>query len=247
MRRDVGWASYGPLPEAVPVPGVSGEGELRPELADVRRLLRRAVRGVIGAARAGDGSTLSRILADHLGVVGELEVVAEAWPPYEHVNVQAGLDAWSSAEGRQAELVGIVGWQHRPFGLAELLAQGPDPHDPFGPSPGTASPVNRASGPDGEVRPCLQCALLLVTEGDVRTAVLVRGPEAEMGRPVASVQIVSTDPGGAAATAAEIRRLALERNVFRGQVSGGWPSSGTCSAGRCSRSAVTSSASRRRC
>jgi hypothetical protein len=218
MRREVGWATYGPLPDVVPAPGASGDGQLRPELADVRRLLRRAVHGMVGAARAGERSTLSRVLVEHLGAAGELEVVAEAWPAYEHVNVQAGLDAWTSAEDRRAELVGIVGWQHRPFGLAELLAQEPDPHERFGPRPGTASRVNRAGGPDGEVRACLQCALLLVTEGDVRTAVLVRGPEAEMGRPMATVQVVSTAPGGAAATAAEIRRLALERNVFRGQV-----------------------------
>jgi ATP-dependent 26S proteasome regulatory subunit len=39
-----------------------------------------------------------------------------------------------------------------------------------------------------------------------------------MGRPVVTIQIASTRPGGAAATAAEIRRLAFERNVFRGQV-----------------------------
>jgi hypothetical protein len=218
VRREMGWSSYGPAPAVLPASARAGDGELRPELADVGRLLRRAVHGVVGAARAGERGTLARTLLEHLGTDDELEVVEETWPGYEHVNVQAGLDAWSAAEGRATELVGIVGWQHRPFGLAELLGQEPDPHDRFGPRPGTASRVNRACGPDGEVRACLQCALLLVTEGDVRTAVLVRSPEAEMGRPVVSIQIASTRPGGAAATAAEIRRMAFERNVFRGQV-----------------------------
>jgi ATPase family associated with various cellular activities (AAA) len=217
-RREMGWVSYGPAPGVLPAPARAGDGELRPELADVGRLLRRAMHGVVGAARAGEHSTLARVLVEHLGTDDELEVVAESWPAYEHVNVQAGLDAWSAEEGRRTELVGVVGWQHRPFGLAELLGQEPDLHERFGPRPGTASRVNLASGPDGEVRACLQCALLLVTEEDVRSAVLIRGPEAEMGRPVVTVQIASTGAGRAAATAAEIRRLALERNVFRGQV-----------------------------
>jgi hypothetical protein len=214
----MGWVSYGPAPGVMPAPGRAGEGELRPELADVGRLLRRAVHGVVGAARAGERSTLSRILADHLGVDHELEVVEETWPGYEHVNVQAGLDAWSAEDSRVGSVVGIVGWQHRPFGLAELLAHEPDAPEGFGLRPGTASRVNRPSGPDGEVRACLQCALVLVSEDDVRTAVLVRGPEVEMGRPVVTVQIASTGAGRAGAHAAEIRRLAFERNVFRGQV-----------------------------
>ena len=217
-RRSRGWSAYEPLPAVVPAPSTGPDGGLRPELADVGRLLRRAVHGVVGAARAGERSTLSRVLAEHLGDDGEGEVVEESWPAYEHVNVQAGLDAWLGAEGRTSALVGIVGWQHRPFGLADLLARETDPYEVHGPRPGTASRVNRASGPDGQVRACVQCGLYLVTDGDVRTALLFRGPEAEMGRPVVSVQVTSTEPGRAARAAAEIRSLALERNVFRGQV-----------------------------
>ena len=217
-RRSMGWASYEPAPTVLAAPGRSGDAELQPELADVGRLLRRAVRGVVGAARAGERSSLTRVLVEHLGADDELEVVEETWPPYEHVNVQAGLDAWAAAAERTSELVGIVGWQYRPFGLADLLGQETDPHDHHRPRPGTPSRVNRPSGPDGEVRACLQCALLLVHEGDVRTAVLVRGVDEEMGRPAVGVQIVSTEPGRATRAAAEIRALALERNVFRGQV-----------------------------
>jgi hypothetical protein len=214
----MGWSSYGPAPSVVAVPAPAGDGELRPELADVGRLARRMVRRAVWAARAGEQSTLSRVLLDHLGAGGEFEVVEETWPSYEHVNVQAGLDAWTAAAERTADLVGIVGFQHRPFGLADLLGSGSELHDFHGPRPGTPTRVNRGSGPDGEVRACLQCALYLVSEGDVRTAVLVRGPEAEMGRPVVSVQIASTDAGAAARSAGEIRALAFEHNVFRGQV-----------------------------
>jgi Cdc6-like AAA superfamily ATPase len=212
-----GWVAYGP--------GIDGGGPapsepLRPELADVGRLLRRGVRAVVGAARADERVTLSRILAEHLGDgAPSLEVVQENWPGYEHVNVQAGLDAWLAEPGRTAELIGIVGYQHRPFGLGELLtaAEGA-PHDPFGPRPGNPSRVNRACGPDGEVRPCVRCGLYLVTEGEARLAVFFRGPEPEMGMPMIQLHVAGTDPELARRAASAIRSEALARNVFRGQV-----------------------------
>ena len=191
----------------------------RPELADVGKLVRRGVRAVVGAARAEDRVTLSGLLLAHLGpVAAELDVVEETWPGYEQVNVQAGLDSWLAAEGRQSQLVGVVGFQHRPFGLGELLSEGPTVHDPFGPRPGNASRVNRAAGPDGETRPCVRCGVYLVTDGAARTAVLLRGPEPESGMPQASVQVVSTDPALAARAVAEVRAAAMAQNVFRGQV-----------------------------
>jgi hypothetical protein len=220
VTADFGWSSYSPLPSTVPVNGATPDEELRPELADVGRLVRRGLRAVVGAARAGESVTLSRMLAGHLGeAAAELEVVQEGWPGYEHVNVQAGLDAWLDHPGRAAELVGIVGYQHRPFGLGELLTgvEG-SPHDPFGPRPGNPSRVNRAVGPDGAVRPCVRCGLYLVTEGDTRLAVFFRGPEPEIGMPVTSLHVAGTDPELARRAAAEIRAEALARNVFRGQV-----------------------------
>src|SRR3954452_7359327 len=134
MNGATGWVSYGPAP----VPDSGPPEPLRPELADLGRLVRRGVKAVVGAARAEERITLSRILAGHLGDgAAEFEVVQERWPGYEHVNVQAGLDAWLAGPGRTAELIGIVGYQHRPFGLGELLT-GVEaaPHDPFGPRPG---------------------------------------------------------------------------------------------------------------
>ena len=196
-----------------------GPAAVRPELADVGKLVRRGVKAVVGAARAEDRVTLSGLLLGHLGTSGAaLDVVEETWPGYEHVNVQAGLDTWLSHGGRTAQLVGVVGFQHRPFGLGELLSAGPEAHDPYGPRPGNASRVNRAAGPDGESRPCVRCGIYLVTEGAARTAVLLRGPEPESGMPQTTVQVVSTDPGQAARTAAEVRAAAMAENVFRGQV-----------------------------
>jgi hypothetical protein len=215
--RAYGYAPY--LPEGRP----TSNGDLRPELADVGRLVRRGVRAVVGAARAEERSGLARIIAEHLACDPQtLEVVEETWPAYEHINVQAGLDAWLAEPGRSAELVGVVGYQHRPFGLAELLFEQGPANDPFGPRPGTAARVNLACGPDGEVRACVRCGVYLVTEGlpdhPARTVVLLRAAAPEFGLMLLSVQVVSSDPALPSRAASGIRAAALEHNVFRGQV-----------------------------
>jgi hypothetical protein len=215
VGEDFGWSAYGP--GVVTTPGPDGGTQERPELADVGRLLRRGVSAVVGAARAGERPTLSRILHEHLGAAAGLDVVEETWPHYEHVNVQAGLDAWLAEPVRTWSLVGVVGYQHFQFGLGELLASEQTPF-PHGPRPGNPATVNVACGPDGAVRPCVRCGIYLVTEGDIRTAVLLLGAAEEFGRPRISVQVVSTDPAAAARAAEEIRAAALEHNVFRGQV-----------------------------
>jgi hypothetical protein len=66
LVRQFGWSAYGPVPGIAPG-GAAGEGDLRPELADVGRLARRGLRAVVGAARAVEQPRLPRILADHLG------------------------------------------------------------------------------------------------------------------------------------------------------------------------------------
>ena len=68
------------------------------------------------------------------------------------------------------------------------------------------------------MRPCVVCAVYLVTEGERRTALLLRGPDRGGMHEGVSLQIVSTEPGAAAQTAVEVRRLTLGHNVFRGQV-----------------------------
>jgi hypothetical protein len=212
------WASYGVVPGVVPT-GSTPDEELRPELADVGRLARRGLRAVVGAARAVDRPRLSRILGDHLGPgATAFDVVEETWRGYDHVNVQAGLDAWLADPRRTWELVGVANFQHAMFGLGDLLAGGGGSHDPMGLRPGNPATVNLACGPDGEVRPCLRCGLYLVTQGAVRTALLLREADPHFGNNQVSLQIVSTDAATAPRVAAEIRAAALEHNVFRGQV-----------------------------
>jgi hypothetical protein len=217
VARGHGWSTYAPMPTVYRDPSPE-DGVLRPELADLGRLARRGMRAVVKSARAEDRPRLSRILVEHLGrEAGAFDVVEETWPPYDHVNVQAGIDAWLAEPVRTHDLVGVVTQHGQPVALAELLSQ-EGPADHFGPRPGNAARVNVASGPDGQVRACIRSGLYLVTEGEARTAVLLRAPTPEFGHGELSVQVVSTDEGRAARAAAEIRAAALENNVFRGQV-----------------------------
>ena len=47
---------------------------------------------------------------------------------YDQVNVQAGLDAWLAEPNRTFDLVGVAGFQHARFGLADLLNPAATPH-----------------------------------------------------------------------------------------------------------------------
>ena len=223
-KQELGWFAWAPgtgeaFPAALPRSAGPERGD-RPELADVARLGRRALRGVLRAARSDLGPTLRGALLDHLGVLAtDVAVVEESWPAYDHVNVQAGLEAWLAEPGRDHEVVGVTGFQHREFGLAELL-DGRTAGAVGAPARATWPRVNLAAGPDGAGAPLRA------------PAPSTWSPRASGARPCCcaartgaacsegvSLQVVSTEPGvRPRAAAVEVRRLALAHNVFRGQV-----------------------------
>lgn len=213
-----GWFAYRPMPSVIAGASITEPTEAtRPELADVGRLARKAMRRVVATARSDERATLSKVLREHLGAdAQDLAVVDESWRPYEHVNVQVGLDAWLDAPSRVHHAQGVMGFQHHQFGLAELMDPTSGVHNPFGPRPGNLARTNRACGPDGQVMACVMCAVYLVTDGDRRTALLLRAVDPESG--MTSLQIASTEEGFAAQAAEEIRASTVAHNVFRGQV-----------------------------
>lgn len=211
--------SYGPglVSTGTGVDGVEGQDD-RLRLSDVGKLARRARRRIVGAARADERTTFHKLIVEHLGVdPHRVDVVQESWPTYDHVNVQAGLDAWLSAPGRDHRLVGVGNTRHREFGLADLMRDD-GRRDPFGPGPGNVERVNFASGPGGAVRPCVAAGLYLVAEGDGRAVLLFRRGRAEMGEAASSIAIASADADLAVRIAAEVRHLAVVHNVYRGQL-----------------------------
>jgi ATPase family associated with various cellular activities (AAA) len=186
----------------------------QPELADVARLARRLVYRAVDAARTED-KPLRRLLLDHLGADADgLPSVSGSWPTYQHVNLQAGLDAWLAGPGRRFELVGIAGaMRGMDYGIGLLIA------DPAGHGLGSGGVTTVAlpAGPGGVTRSCVQHGLYLVEDNRARLALLVHarehGPFAEL-----ILDVAGPDADRITSALEEIRRLAGERSVFRGQV-----------------------------
>lgn len=195
--------------------GVAAGQEARPELADIGRLARRLMLRAVAVARAEDAS-VQRLLSEHLGAdAATLPVATGSWPAYDQVNVQTGLDAWLAEPERKHQLVGLTQFRHRDFGLAELMQGG---SQPFGPGVGSVAAEALPAGPGGIIRPCVQCGLYLAADADGAAALLVRGPDQHGPMEDVSVQVACASHDRAQKVINEIRRLSLERNVFRGHV-----------------------------
>jgi cell division protease FtsH len=153
-----------------------------PEPGDVFRLGRRLLRKAVQAAQVLDAALgaaldapVQQLLSGHLGPdAAALGVVSGWWQGYDQVNLQVGLDAWLAGRGRAHTLVGLTGYRHSGFGLADLLQPGPD-H--LGIGAGSVVTTALPAGPGGQTRACVQCGIYLVTDGDTRLAVLLRGPD----------------------------------------------------------------------
>jgi ATPase family associated with various cellular activities (AAA) len=186
----------------------------RPELADVARLAQRLVDKAVDAARTDD-KPLRRLLLDHLGADADgLPAVSGSWPSYEHVNLQAGLDAWLAGPGRRFELLGIVGaMRGMDYGIGWLIA---DPRG-HGLGSGGVTTIALPAGPGGVTRSCVQHGLYLVDDEGARLALLVHARE---HGPFSEVILDVAGPDGSriSSTLEEIRRQVSERSVFRGQM-----------------------------
>jgi hypothetical protein len=221
---DRGAASRGDSEEASfvttgddPLPGSDGQAGLdpRPELADVARLARRLVQRAVSVARAEDAPA-QRLLRDHLGPsAATMPVVSGAWPAYDHVNVQAGLDTWLTDGRRAHHLAGLTGFRHTEFGLADLTQPG-SVCDQLG--VGSVATTVLSAGPGGRTRACVQCGLYLVDDEGSRFALLLRGPEERGPSEEVSLEVAAADQAVAQRVLSEIRQLAVDRNVFRGHV-----------------------------
>jgi len=213
--QPAGYAAYVNLPSDAD--GTTPAADRAPELADVRRYGRRLVNRWVQQAREAERPMFRTIIGDYLEVPTEhLPITEEQWPAYEHVNVQAALDAWIAV--REHQVVGVTGYRHRgPFGMAELVGAA-DPDGFNTPRPGNVSRVTLPAGPDGLTRECYRAVVVLVRDGEARVAVLFRGSDADDERRNVSVEIVADRPDAGGRVAEELRTLTLRHNVYRGQV-----------------------------
>jgi hypothetical protein len=197
-------------------PGLNGGEPLRPQFADAGRLARRALRKVVVAARADEQPSVAKSLRSHLGAAVDGAVMTGNWPPYEHVNVQIALDAWLADGARAHEVLGLTGFQHRMFGLADLLSEAA--HPGMLPGLGNVAMANLPSGPDGQTYSCAQCVVYLVDDGGSPIAIFMRGSDSRGPQEDVVVQVLAADAEHGERVLTKLRALALERNVYRGQV-----------------------------
>ncbi|MEP7025980.1 MAG: hypothetical protein ABJB47_19715, partial [Actinomycetota bacterium] len=213
-RNSVSMLSYSALPTGGGAADPAGAAETGPELADVARLARRLLRRTVAAARADDAPPLRRLLLAHLGPDGAaFPVVSSSWPGYDQVNVQSGLNGWLSGQGRQHELVGLTGFRHMEFGLADLMQTG---RYASYLGVGSVALAARPAGPAGQALACVQCGLYLIQDGGIPVAMLVRGPDERGGSGGVNLEVCAPDEAAAQRVLDDVRRCAVDRNVFRG-------------------------------
>jgi len=153
------------------------------------------------------------LITGHLGAdASEHSVVARMLPPFDHVNLQTALDAWTSEPGRTAVLHGItVPPHHEPASLQQLLSGEGIPRLRL-----SAPPlVDLPNGP-GSMLACLLRGVLLVDDERGRYVVMVEGPSEHFHG--LRVEIAGLPVDEAQAIHAELDRLRHLLNVYRGHV-----------------------------
>ena len=195
----------------------------RPDLADAARLARKLVHRAVRTARTED-QPLRRVLLDHLGPdAATLPSVTDTAPLYEQVNLQVGAGCVAGGQpGREHEVIGITGVPQMRFNdvtIGDLIQAAP------GSMYGSAG-VGRAGGHEpalraGRADPAVREQRHLPRPRWCRTG--SRSCSSPSGLGMRHTE--SEPPGhrhqpatGPAAVLREIRTLAHERSVFRGQV-----------------------------
>lgn len=108
---------------------------------------------------SGKRNPVAALVADFLGrEAAAHSVVSREPPPFEHVNLETAIDAWSARAGRAVDVQGVLLPQHYRLGLQEIVSAEAVP-----PVRLTAPAlVDLPNGPDSTLG-CLKLALLLVS------------------------------------------------------------------------------------
>jgi ATPase family associated with various cellular activities (AAA) len=167
----------------------------------------------VHSTAAGDDNEVSALAREFLGPDGlHHSVVTRDLPPFEHVNLQTALDAWSARAGRTVEIQGIALPPHYGgLSLQQLVA-------------GEALPPLRLTAPaltdlpngPGSTLGCLRLALLLVTDQHGRYVVMIQGPNEH--QPGLQVEVAGLPVDLAQRLLAELDQLRAELNVYRGHL-----------------------------
>lgn len=162
---------------------------------------------------SGENELADRLEA-HLGVDPRgLPVLSQELPSYQLVDAQVALDIWGTlGVERTIEVVGISGDQRRFHPFSELLAG-----SAHGVGIGPVDYVDLADSPDS-TRSCVSFGMFLLRDGERRAAALIRGADPHGPMQAAMIEIVAVDRDDGRELLSELRRLAVEHSVLRGQV-----------------------------
>lgn len=166
----------------------------------------------VHAAQSSVRNEVAALVGEFTGDgVSDRSVVSRSLRPFEHVNLQTALNAWSREPGREVAVHGIsVPPHHGAASLQQIIAG-----DGIGQLRLSAL-IDLPNGP-GSTLACLQFAVLLVSDAAGRYVVLVRG-SMEQHEPTLTVEIAGLPVDAAQAVHAQLDELRSRLNVYRGQV-----------------------------
>ncbi len=186
------------------------EGELR----EFGRTFQRFLMMVNTLGADDEDEPLRTTLTEHLGRdPRQLPVVSDRFAPFEHVNAQVALEALLEQPRRTHRLVGLLGDQHVYMSFAEMVQSSAH----RGLSLGAVGYLSLADGFDS-VRPCVQAGLYLLDDDGTPVAILLRGSTEHSPHQRITVEVLAAEREHGERLVAELRRLSVERSVFRSQV-----------------------------
>ena len=189
------------------MPDNAPEAEAREFAAQFRSFL-----DWIHAARREELSEVATLVGGFLGPDGAAHsVVSRELAPFEHVNLQTALDAWSARPGRSAEVRGLTLPPHHAIPTLQQVVAGDENGVQLSPPA-----LNDLPNGPGSTLGCLKLALLLVTDPDRRFILMVRGPGEH--DPGLEVEVAGLPVDAAQRVLAELDELRSELNVYRGHL-----------------------------
>jgi DNA polymerase III delta prime subunit len=139
-------------------------------------------------------------------------VVSRELAPFEHVNLQTALNAWSAGAGRTVEGHGIAMPPHYGDITLQQLVAG----ESLPPLRLTAPALADLPNGPGTTLGCLRLALLLVTDQHGRYVVMVQAPNDH--NEALQIEIAGLPVEVAQGLLAELDRLRADLNVYRGHL-----------------------------
>jgi hypothetical protein len=160
-----------------------------------------------------EANEVSTLVRDYLGPDGgHHSVVTRELPPFEHVNLQTALDAWSVRAGRTVQVRGIALPPHYGGVSLQQLVAG----EGLPPLRLTAPALTDLPNGPGSTLGCLRLALLLVADQHGRYAVMIQAPNEH--HEALEIEIAGLPVDLAQRLLAELDQLRGELNVYRGHL-----------------------------